>query len=405
MYMKQLLLLALSFQVFALPVPLFKALQTMHPITTQCLTLAGLDALIYSSDEPSLQEIHTLLNESNHQLSSDLIDNALRVIACARQQDLAYQPILTLIDYSKPSNEKRLWVFDLRHKKRLFYTYASHGIKSGTRYTQFFSNVYNSKASSMGVYLTNKAYYGREGLSLKLDGLDKGFNHNAANRAIVMHGGWYVEPDFIKQYHRAGRSWGCPALPHSLSDNIINTIKNKSLLIMYYPDSDWYAHSPYLNCMPLSPLTLSQKISVAPPETLPHPEIVFFDKNNNHRRDESDPIVVIKALDYQKIFQQPPPVARMLRRQVKQQEYIAINAQELDKISTQLDTVCLYFVLPKLKMQRGYYLTMMQLTPVGNILAIRPIVTKSHQAYEVRANLKPIMRFDTTTTFIRWLGL
>ena len=100
-----------------------------------------------------------------------------------------------------------------KEKKLLFHTYVSHGITSGTLLTNYFSNKYNSKASSIGVYKTEKAYYGREGLSLRLDGLDRSFNDNASNRSVVMHGGWYVDEHFIKKYGRPGRSWGCPALP------------------------------------------------------------------------------------------------------------------------------------------------------------------------------------------------
>jgi len=160
-----------------------------------------------------LYDIKALLQTQAPSLKPAVMNKVLASLACAQAFHINYNPILTVIDYEMPSNEKRMWIFDLTDLKLLHHTYVSHGITSGTLYTVYFSNQNNSKASSLGVYLTGPAYYGREGLSLRLKGLDNGFNDNAMRRYIVMHGGWYMDEKFIKKYGRPGRSWGCPSVP------------------------------------------------------------------------------------------------------------------------------------------------------------------------------------------------
>ncbi len=203
----------------------------------------------------SSEAIKTLL-EQNSTLSLAAIDKVLETINCAknvttRHSTIENHNILSVIDYSKPSSEKRLWVFDLKEKTLIFNTYVSHGIKSGALLSTYFSNKYDSKASSIGIYKTDKIYHGRHGPSLKLEGLDRGFNDNASNRSIVIHGGWYVEDDFIKRYGRPGRSWGCPALPDTKTVDVINTIKDNSLMVIYYPNDRWFLKSRFLIAMPI----------------------------------------------------------------------------------------------------------------------------------------------------------
>lgn len=153
--------------------------------------------------------------------------------------------IISIVDFSKASRYKRLWVLDLQAKKVLFHSYVAHGRGSGDDKPYAFSNKPNSHQSSLGFYITAGTYFGKHGLSLKLNGLDAGFNTNAYERAIVVHGASYVSKDFIKQHGRLGRSHGCPALPEHLTEPIINTIKDKSLM---YIDAgiDSYS-SVYLN--------------------------------------------------------------------------------------------------------------------------------------------------------------
>ena len=140
------------------------------------------------------------------------------------------KPLLTIIDYSKPSTEKRFYVVDLDKKKLIFNTYVSHGVNSGKKTATKFSNVVNSRKTSLGTFLTDTTYYGSNGYSLRLDGLTSGVNDKARERYIVVHGADYANPSFIKKNGYLGRSWGCPALPQKLSREIIDTIKGGSVI-------------------------------------------------------------------------------------------------------------------------------------------------------------------------------
>ncbi len=145
--------------------------------------------------------------------------------------------ILTLIDFSLSSNTKRLWVIDLGSNTILFNSLVAHGRNTGEEFASSFSNVAESFKSSLGLYATGEIYNGKHGMSLKLDGLEKGINDNARNRGIVMHAADYVSNFFIKVHNRLGRSQGCPALPAEITKEIINKIKNKSCLYIYYPST------------------------------------------------------------------------------------------------------------------------------------------------------------------------
>ena len=376
--------------------------------------------------------LEPILAEQAPSLKTHIISTALTTLYCANEMNIPHNQILTIIDYSLPTNQKRLWVFDLEQKKLLFHTYIAHGIKSGTVYTNSFSNTNNSKATSRGVFLTDKAYYGREGTALKLTGLDAGINDNAANRSIVMHGGWYADEAFIQKYGRTGRSWGCPALPLHSAKAIINTIKDQSLLIAYYPNEAWLMKSPFLRC---NPLLFMQTVNESNPTLLPsikEPEdredILFVDLNGNSQHEENEPILVIGAKDYEAFFQKKAPLGRMLRRQINQSEYIALTQSELRKIisaqeirqekikvtsssplpthviptpnesaerdlqnSTSMRTIGAYssqaprndreittvtldklnLVIPEIKMHRGYYQTEMKVISLGQINQIQ----------------------------------
>ncbi len=141
--------------------------------------------------------------------------------------------ILTLIDFTKPSTEQRLCVIDLEEQQTLFKSHVSHGRNSGGNYAVSFSNQPQSFKSSLGFFRTGDTYYGKNGYSLILEGLEKGKNDKAKERAIVMHGAKYADPAVIKKQGRLGRSLGCPALPPAVSQEIINTIKQGTLLYIY----------------------------------------------------------------------------------------------------------------------------------------------------------------------------
>lgn len=140
------------------------------------------------------------------------------------------KPLLTIIDYSKPSTEKRFYVVDIDKKKLIFNTYVAHGVNSGKKTATKFSNVVNSRKTSLGTFLTDTTYYGSNGYSLRLDGLTSGVNDKARERYIVVHGADYANPSFIQKNGYLGRSWGCPALPQNLSRKIIDTIKGGSVI-------------------------------------------------------------------------------------------------------------------------------------------------------------------------------
>jgi hypothetical protein len=141
--------------------------------------------------------------------------------------------ILSIVDFSKPSSKKRLWIVDLGSKKLLYHTLVAHGRGSGGLMATNFSNTAESHQSSLGFYVTDDTYFGKHGLSLRLNGLDKGSNTNALSRAIVVHGADYVSERFVNQNGYLGRSHGCPALPVELTSEIIKTIKGKTALFIY----------------------------------------------------------------------------------------------------------------------------------------------------------------------------
>lgn len=154
--------------------------------------------------------------------------------------------LLTICDFSLSSTQKRLWVIDLNETKVVYNSLVAHGKNTGEEYAQKFSNTESSLQSSLGFYITESTYNGSNGYSLKLLGMDAGYNDAALQRAIVMHGADYVSEDFIKNQKRLGRSWGCPAVPRALAQPIINTIKEKSCLFIYYPDEQYLSSSKWL---------------------------------------------------------------------------------------------------------------------------------------------------------------
>lgn len=155
--------------------------------------------------------------------------------------------IISIIDFSKPSSVKRLFVIDLKNYKILFNTYVAHGMQSGKEFASQFSNVPESNKSSLGFYETLSTYNGGNGYSLRLQGMEEGINDNANKRDIVMHGAGYVNERLIHSQGYIGRSWGCPAVPERLHKSIIDKIKNGTCLFIYGPDNKYLTHSKILH--------------------------------------------------------------------------------------------------------------------------------------------------------------
>lgn len=150
---------------------------------------------------------------------------------------------LVLVDFTKGSFDKRIYVFDLEQGELLYHNYVAHGKNSGLIYPRKFSNTKNSYTSSLGFFKTAETYRGKHGLSLRLDGLEPDINHNARERAIVIHSAKYANPDFVARYDRLGRSYGCPALPEKDYQEILDIVKEGALLYIHYPDPGYLQKS------------------------------------------------------------------------------------------------------------------------------------------------------------------
>ena len=171
-------------------------------------------------------------------------------LACARSIGaVADTHTLAVIDYSRPSTLPRLWVFDLQRKTLLFEEWVAHGRNTGANLAVKFSNDAGSLMSSIGAFVTGDTYEGHNGYSLRLNGLDAGFNDHALARAIVFHGASYVSANLIQDRGRLGRSFGCPAVRPEVAHRLIDAIRDGAFVFAYYPDPDWMEKSRYLgNC-------------------------------------------------------------------------------------------------------------------------------------------------------------
>jgi len=191
---------------------------------------------------------------------SDVLNLALAAVSCGvASGDLSAPPTLTLIDYSLPSTQPRLWVFDLRSGRMLFKELVAHGRNSGDNMATRFSDAMESRESSLGLFRTADTYVGHNGYSLRLDGLEPGFNSHARERAIVMHGAPYVDPGVAKANGRLGRSWGCPALREAVAKQVIDTVRGGGVIFSYYPDPEWLKKSKFLNCGASLPTTVATR--------------------------------------------------------------------------------------------------------------------------------------------------
>jgi L,D-transpeptidase catalytic domain len=196
---------------------------------------------------PSDTLVSSLLKQAPG-LRENVLKLALDATTCAAERGLLKRRnVLTVIDYSLPSSEPRLFIFDLISRKLLFRELVAHGKNSGGDRAGYFSNESGSLATSLGLYVTADAYEGNNGYSLRLRGLEEGVNDMAWDRAIVMHGAYYVSREAIRALGRLGRSWGCPAVRAEIAHKLIDTVRGGSAIFAYYPDKNWLSKSAFLH--------------------------------------------------------------------------------------------------------------------------------------------------------------
>ena len=194
-------------------------------------------------------DLYSALNLSDKGLSSEVFQLAIKGHRKLETEGkLRNSGILTIADFSQSSKNKRLYVIDLQHKTLLFNTYVAHGRNTGDEFAKHFSNVSGSYQSSLGFYVTKKEIMGSGvGLSLILDGMEKGFNDNALKRQIIIHGADYATEDFITKTGRLGRSYGCPSLPPNLIKPVAETIKEGTCFFIYSKNALYISHSTLIN--------------------------------------------------------------------------------------------------------------------------------------------------------------
>lgn len=189
-----------------------------------------------------------------HRLAPDVdpgvIALAVEARACALKSGnvQAAGSRMAVIDYTRPSTQKRMWVFDLDRTQLLYSEHVAHGRGSGENYATSFSNRDSSHQTSLGLFTTNETYVGGNGYSLRMDGLEPGINDNARARLIVMHGAPYVDPGQAQRQGRLGRSFGCPAVRPQVAKQVIDTLKQGQMLFAYADEAEWLSGSRLFGC-------------------------------------------------------------------------------------------------------------------------------------------------------------
>ncbi len=202
--------------------------------------------------ELNIKELYNELNAAQYDLSFTAFRYAyIGYQTMKKQHRLNNKELFSIIDFTKDSNSKRFYTIDLEKMKIVYYTYVAHGKKSGERMATSFSDAVESNKSSIGFYITGNTYNGGNGYSLILHGDEKGYNSNLAKRSVVVHAADYANEDYIARNGRMGRSLGCPALPENIYKQVIETIKEKTMIFAYYNDAKYLKTSKYLNVLKL----------------------------------------------------------------------------------------------------------------------------------------------------------
>lgn len=213
------------------------------PLIIACLLLPFL------SVPAAAQDLLARLSAAAPDIDPKVLALALEARDCAVSKAATKVPErLAVIDYTRPSTQKRLWVFDLEEETLLYDEHVAHGRGSGGDVATRFSNTEGTYQSSIGLFAAAETYQGENGYSLRLDGLEPGINDNARKRLLVMHGADYVDPEQARRQGRLGRSWGCPAVRTAVAHGVIDSLKQGQLVFAYADDATWLNGSRFLHC-------------------------------------------------------------------------------------------------------------------------------------------------------------
>lgn len=213
-----------------------------------CLIIGSGSAQAMPSSAATAAPLAAQLAKVAPDLNAAVLKKAVSAMQCAVASGADPAARLAVIDFSLPSAQQRLWIFDLQRKSLLLQDLVAHGSGSGDNYAAAFSNIEGSHQSSIGLFRTSESYTGRHGYSLRMDGLEAGINDLARQRAIVIHPADYVDPAWVERYGRIGRSQGCPAVRPEVSQMVVDNLKGGQFMFSYYPDEHWLATSEFLNC-------------------------------------------------------------------------------------------------------------------------------------------------------------
>lgn len=209
-------------------------------------------ALALKKIETNIKDVYDEIGAEEYGLNFEAFRYAyIGYQSLKKQQRLNEKEIFSIIDFSKDCNTKRFYTIDLENKQVIYNTYVSHGKKSGEKMATSFSDVKESHKSSLGFYITGKTYTGSQGFSLKLHGDERGYNSNMEARGVVIHSSKYANEDYIIKTGRMGRSLGCPVLPQNIYKEVIETIKEKTMIFAYYNNPKYLSSSKYLNILKL----------------------------------------------------------------------------------------------------------------------------------------------------------
>lgn len=216
------------------------------------LKVVGAIAAAWFSLVPPVRQVTDLdltkeLLRQTPEVTPRVLSLAIKAASCEQHRTNHPPRYLAVIDYSLASTRKRFWLFDLHHRRLVAEELIAHGKGSGLDRATRFSNVAESRQSSLGLFKAGLTYNGKHGYSLYLHGLEQGVNDNAFSRGIVMHGASYVSREFAARWKRLGRSWGCPALSEKAAPAVIDYLKDGGLVFAYYPDKSWLERSEHLN--------------------------------------------------------------------------------------------------------------------------------------------------------------